>query len=283
MQCGGYVRTDEGLRSDVQQAVRDGPVDCFHGRASVGQHLAGQVEQRRLRPVKASRRDDSGDRIVRRFTVMPPSSRACSAKASRQRLALASERLRGRYRRLRLWRFRPRRSARVRVDPKGRLLSVSAPRGHIHDLPVGDVAPVDLAVTVVPAFAEVARLAALADALVPLEGHGLGRVVDGPRLPRGAGRAVPVRPRRPGPVGGVDPAAMRSPCCGGGASFSALVKRAAVSDRLPRRAPECPAQNLLADHGDHCYLSGGRARERGGGTRERISTWVLPSGVTVGR
>jgi hypothetical protein len=28
-----------------------------------------------------------------------------------------------------------------------------------------------------------------------------------------------------------------------------------------------PPQNLLADH---CYFSGGRARERGGGTRERI-------------
>jgi hypothetical protein len=26
----------------------------------------------------------------------------------------------------------------------------------------------------------------------------------------------------------------------------------------------------LADHGDYCYLLGGRARQRGGGTRERI-------------
>jgi hypothetical protein len=31
-----------------------------------------------------------------------------------------------------------------------------------------------------------------------------------------------------------------------------------------------PSQNLLADHGDHCYFFGGRAGERGGGTRERI-------------
>jgi hypothetical protein len=29
-------------------------------------------------------------------------------------------------------------------------------------------------------------------------------------------------------------------------------------------------KNPLEDHGDHCYSSGGRARERGGGTRERI-------------
>lgn len=43
--------------------------------------------------------------------------------------------------------------------------------------------------------------------------------------------------------------------------------------------------NPLADHGDHCYFSGGRARDRGGGTRERIDMGapLRGHGRTIGR
>jgi hypothetical protein len=44
-------------------------------------------------------------------------------------------------------------------------------------------------------------------------------------------------------------------------------------------------QNLrkrLADHGDHCYFPGA-VRENEEVVPVNVSTWVLPSGVTVGR
>lgn len=46
------------------------------------------------------------------------------------------------------------------------------------------------------------------------------------------------------------------------------------------------AKKGLADHGDYCYVSDGRARERGGGTRERSIDMGAPlrgHGRAVGR
>ena len=45
-------------------------------------------------------------------------------------------------------------------------------------------------------------------------------------------------------------------------------------------------KNPLTDHGDHCYFSAGRARERGGGTRERSIDMGAPlrgHGRAIGR
>ena len=45
-------------------------------------------------------------------------------------------------------------------------------------------------------------------------------------------------------------------------------------------------KNALTDHGDHCYRSGRRARERGGGTRERSIDMGAPlwgHGRAIGR
>ena len=50
--------------------------------------------------------------------------------------------------------------------------------------------------------------------------------------------------------------------------------------------PRSLRKNLLADHGDHCYFSGGRARKRGGGTRDRSIDMGAPlwgHGRAIGR
>jgi hypothetical protein len=58
----------------------------------------------------------------------------------------------------------------------------------------------------------------------------------------------------------------------------------AAGDTFGRRPPS-RRKNPLADHGDHCYFSGGRARDRGGGTRERIDMGapLRGHGRTIGR
>jgi len=43
-----------------------------------------------------------------------------------------------------------------------------------------------------------------------------------------------------------------------------------------------PPHNLLADHGDYCYVPEA-VRETEEVVPVNVSTWVLPSGVTVGR
>jgi len=43
------------------------------------------------------------------------------------------------------------------------------------------------------------------------------------------------------------------------------------------------ARNLLADHGDHCYLSEAVRENEEVVPVNAVSTWVLPSGITVGR
>ena len=46
--------------------------------------------------------------------------------------------------------------------------------------------------------------------------------------------------------------------------------------------PRSLRKNLLADYGGHCYFSGA-VRENEEVVPVNVSTWVLPSGVTVGR
>ncbi|MDV7353434.1 hypothetical protein R4282_10495 [Rhodococcus oxybenzonivorans] len=47
--------------------------------------------------------------------------------------------------------------------------------------------------------------------------------------------------------------------------------------------PGVAQKNLLADHGGHCYLSETVLENEEVVPVNAVSTWLLPSGVTVGR
>src|SRR5690242_20656409 len=69
---------------------------------------------------------------------------------------------------------------------------------------------------------------------------------------------------------------MFQPCAAASRFYSQVTKydvsfRFAAADRTADPPLQVQDQaNRLAERGGHCYISGGRARERGGGTCERI-------------
>ena len=105
------------------------------------------------------------------------------------------------------------------------------------------------------------------------EAHGGGIVAAVP----GPGQTVPTR----APLPASRPAPHRDRT-----GPKPLTTRAWPLRRLRGIRPRSLRKNLLADHGGHCYFSGGRARERGGGTRERSIGMGAPlrgHGQAIGR